>query len=312
MSLFRRSSLQPGWVACAPEGAHAAWAWVEPVAGGRPAVRWLAREDWRDATATLRRLVRSRGLKRHQTVTLLQHGHYQLRQFDAPEVPREEWAQAMRWQLKDQVDFEVEHAAVDVLAIPPETSRRTPQLLAIAAPHEHLRPLVLAAHDAGAPWHAVDIAETALRNLSALVEPAGRAQALLHFDARHGLLVITAGGELLASRDFDIGLDALTDPAGGAAAIDRVMLDLQRTLDGFERQFTHVSLARLLVTPAAPLADFIRQAGEAIFVPVAAFNAREAMDLSALGTLDDAALAQALPAIGAALRGAVAVSGAVA
>jgi MSHA biogenesis protein MshI len=300
-----RSSHQPGWVACVPQGEQAVWACVEPVAGARPAVRWLATEDWHDATATLKRLRRTRSLHRRRTVALLPRGQYQLRQLDAPELPRGEWAQAVRWQLQDQVDFAVDNAAIDVLEIPRETSRRAPQLLAVAAAHEPLRPLVQAAHDARTPWQALDIAETALRNLSALVEPAGRAQALLHFQRSHGTLVISAGGELLAARDLDIGLDALLDADDTArqAATDRVMLELQRTLDGFERQFTQVSLARLLVAPGAPLAAFCEQARDAIFVPVATFDAAEALDLSALGSVDEPMLAQALTAIGAALRG---------
>jgi MSHA biogenesis protein MshI len=290
-------------VACAPSADRAVWACVEARAGARPLVHWLAEDDWTDRGAALRRLRRRHALHRRRSVALLPRGHYQLRQLDAPALPRAEWAQAVRWQLAEQIDFAVDAAAVDVLEIPRETSRRTPQLLAVAASHEHLRPLMLAAHDARTPWRAIDIAETALRNLGALVEPAGRAQALLHFQPDHGTLVITAGGELLATRDLDIGLNALADAQAAAreAAQDRAVLELQRTLDGFERQFTQVSLARLLA-PAAPLAAFCAAARELIFVPVAPFYAAEALDLGELAADEQPLLDAALPAIGAALR----------
>ena len=127
--------------------------------------------------------------------------------------------------------------------------RRTPQMLAIAAAHEALRPLVQAGHVAGAPWQALDIAETALRNISALVETEGRAQALLHVGEHETLLVITAAGELLLARQLDTTLARLT--AGSATereeAFDHVGLELQRTLDGFDRLFSHLGLA-----PPAP------------------------------------------------------------
>lgn len=289
-----------------PQGESAIWACVEPARSpqGRPAVRWLACEDWRDAGATLRRLRGSRALHRRRTVALLPRGHYTLRQIDAPDTPRTEWAQAARWLLKDGLDFAVDAAAIDVLQIPPAASHRRPQLLAVAAAHERLRPLVQTAIDAGAPWRALDITETALRNLGALVEPAGRAQALLHFERAHGTLVITAGGELLAVRELDIGLDALSaaDPALREPAQDRAVLELQRTLDGFERQFSQVVMARLLVSPGAALEPFIARAREQVFVPVSAFDAAAALDLSALSNVDAELLARALPAIGAALR----------
>ena len=225
---------------------------------------------------------------------------------DAPELPREEWRQAARWQLKDLVDFPVEAASIDVLEVPGDPARRrTPQMLAIAAAHEALRPLVQAGHVAGAPWQALDIAETALRNISALVETEGRAQALLHVGEHETLLVITAAGELLLARQLDTTLARLT--AGGVAerqeAFDHVGLELQRTLDGFDRLFSHLGLARLLVAPGAGLDDFCAHVREISFVPVQPLDLTGALDLSAVPELaDPAALARHLGAIGAALR----------
>ena len=95
----------------------------------------------------------------------------------------------------------------DVLAVPEGTSYRAqPQVIAVAAAANQVRPLVECAVDAGAPWQAIDITETALRNLSALVEPEGRAQALLHCQRGHATLVVTHGGELLATRQMELNL----------------------------------------------------------------------------------------------------------
>ena len=51
-------------------------------------------------------------------------------------------------------------------------------LLAVLAPRATLRPLVAQLEDAGLHLQAIDIAETALRNLCGRCEPPGRAQAL--------------------------------------------------------------------------------------------------------------------------------------
>ena len=184
---FSRGSLLPGWIACAPAGAASAFALVQPGgADGKPAVRWTDSEPWDQPVAALQRMRRRHALHRHACVALLQRHQYQCVSIDAPaEVPRSDWAAAVRWQLHDTVDFPVEHAAIDVLAVPMGTSYRAQaQLIAVAAAETEVRPLVAQAVDAGTPWAAIDIAETALRNLSALVEPEGRAQALLHCRAR--------------------------------------------------------------------------------------------------------------------------------
>lgn len=307
MLRFRTSSPLPGWVACVPQGGHASLALVERHAEAAPSVRWVAREGWTHAGSTLRGLKRSRALARHRRVVLLPREHYRLSTLDAPpDMPRAEWAAAVRWQLRDTVDFPVEAAAVDVLAIPDGASYRAQaQLIAVAAPETAVRPLVEEAHGAGLPWQAIDIAETALRNLSALVETPDRAQALLHCEEAYATLVVTYQGELLATRHFEQTLDALTqrDEGGRQRALDQIGLELQRTLDGIERSFGQVALARLLVTPMPGQQALCEHLAPLLYVPVAAYDL-SALDLQAVPELlaEPALLNQHLCAIGAGLR----------
>lgn len=297
-----RRSLLPGWVGCVPQGAQWLLACVERPSGERPVLRWV------DEAEALPRLRRTRELQRHRLVAVVPRGQYQCLPMDAPaDVPREDWAGAMRWQLRDVVDFPVEAAAVQVLAVPEQASSRPqPQLIAVAAAHEALRGLIDPARAAGLDWGALDIAETALRNLSALVAPAGRAHALLHVDGQQGLLVVTYDGELLMSRQIDATATALAheDEAVRTAAWDRAGLELQRTLDGVERQFSRVELSELRITPMPGVEAFCDHLRELLYVPVAALQLAEALDLSAVPALADSPerLHAHLGAIGAALR----------
>ncbi len=306
---FSRSPLLPGWIACAPQGEHTALALVQPGAdGGKPAVRWAVQEAWDDPVRMLRQLRDSRALARHRRVALLERGQYLCQSMDAPaEVERGDWAAAVRWQLKDTVDFPVDSAAVDVLAIPPGASYRPqPQLIAVAAAEAHVRPLVTQAHDAGLPWSAVDVAETALRNLALLVQPEGRALALLHCQPSHATLVVTYAGELLSTRQMEIAADQFVaeDEAARQHAFDHAGLELQRTLDGIERAYGQVTLSQLLITPMPGVDDLARYLGPLLYVPVAPLDLGELLDWSAVPDLaaDAAALNRVLLAIGAALR----------
>jgi len=303
-----RGSLLPGWIGCAPQGAHTAFALVEPGSDGKPAVRWTAHEPWDHPVQVLQQLRRRRALHRHRCVALLQRSQYQCVTMDAPaDVPRDDWAAAVRWQLKDTVDFAVDSAAVDVLAVPEGTSYRAQQqLIAVAAADGAVRPLVEQAVDAGTPWQAIDIAETALRNLSALVEPEDRAQALLHCQEHHATLVVTYRGELLSTRQMELSL-ALPDDAGDdlrQQAYDQAGLELQRTLDGIERAFGQVTLARLLITPMPGVQALCDHLTPLLYVPVAPLQLDKVLDFSAVPELlaDPALLNRQLCAIGAALR----------
>ena len=306
MLSLRKKVFSPGWVGLAPLGDRVHVAHVVCTEGQRPALRWVCEAPWNDPTQALRGLRRSRSLQRQRTVAVLQRTQYQLLSMEAPELPRAEWRDALRWKLKDMVDFEVDSAGIELLEVPGSPAqRRAPALIAVAAPHSALGPLAEAGTDAGLPWQAIDVPETALRNIAALAEEPGRGQALLHVGADHSTLVITWQGELLLSRHIDVSLAQLTDADESARqqCYERASLELQRTLDNVERQFSQASLARVLVAPGVPLAEFIRYVSDLVYVPVAALDLAALIDLTAVPELADAtAQATYLPAIGAALR----------
>ncbi len=287
------------------------WACVQRREGDRPAVRWVASEAWSEPAQTLRAMRRRDGVQEMRRVLLLDRDQYRLNVLDAPEgVPRQEWADGVRWQLKDSVDFPVDNAAIDVLAVPDGTGYRSQtQLIAVAAADSVVRPQVELAHRVGLPWSAVDISETALRNLCALVEPENRAVALLHCqsgESGHTTLVVTWQGELLASRRLDLTQEQLSsdDEQVRQHAWDQAVLELQRSLDGIERSYGQVTLAQMLVTPMPGVETLCEHLRPLLYVPVAVFDAQAVLDLGAVPALsaDARTLNHHLCAIGAALR----------
>ena len=306
MLSLRRTKIKSGWIAMAPQGDRVRVVHVVCEAGHPPSLRWAATESWADPVQSLRVLRRSRRLQHQRTVTVLQHAQYQLLTLDAPDLPRDEWRDAIRWRLKDMVDFAVDSAGVDVIDIPADPQqRRRASLMAVVAPRSILAPLADAATDAGLPWHAIDVPETALRNIAALCVNADRGEALLHVGASHSTLVVIAQGELLVTRHIDVTLNQLTerDDTVRTQHFERASLELQRTLDNVERQFSHANLARLQVAPGGPLLGFIEYVRDLVYVPVAAFELAAVIDLSGVPELTDPAEQAAyLPAIGAALR----------
>ncbi|MCZ8234245.1 MAG: agglutinin biogenesis protein MshI [Inhella sp.] len=282
---------------------------VLPQAGqARPRVAWAWEGLWpSDAPgqrAALAALTRAHGHTRR--VWVLPPEHYRIVAGEAPaDVPPEAWRDVLRWQLKGQVDFDVADASIDLLTLPGDRHlQRRKQLLAVLAPHAALRPVVHAAVAAKAPLTAIDIPETALRNLSHRVAPEGRAQALLSFSAGTGSLVVTAGEDLVMYRQIDVTADSLNteDDARREAALDRIGLEVQRTLDSFDRLHSHLSLARLLVVPGPGMAALTEHLRTLTYVPVLPFDLAEALDLSATPELSGARAAPWLLALGAALR----------
>lgn len=104
--------------------------------GGKPQV--VALDSYRtdgDESAALSRLRKARRLARYQCVTLLAPGDYQVIQVESPNVPAAELNGALRWCLKDQLDYPIETAIVDAVTIPADAmpSARASQAFAVAA-----------------------------------------------------------------------------------------------------------------------------------------------------------------------------------
>ncbi len=305
MAWFRaKAAAGDGWTSVRFSPGRVDIAEVSPsVAGARPAVLgWDSfAVDRLDALA----LKRLRGKIRGRCTLLLNHGQYQILQTEAPAVPREEMADALRWRVKDMVDFPVEQAGIDVLPIPADGAPgRAAQIYVVAASHAVLMPTVRLFQDAGIGLDAIDIPELAQRNVAALFESERRGLAMLAFDEQGGRLTFTYGGELYVTRHIEATATELARAADATGGLyERTLLDVQRSMDNFDRNYNAITLSKLLVAPVPGAAGFIDYLKANLYQPVEALDLTAGLDMSKVPAVAaPARQAQALLAIGAALR----------
>jgi MSHA biogenesis protein MshI len=153
------------------------------------------------------------------------------------------------------------------------------------------------------PLAAIDIPEMAHRNLAALFETERRALAFLTFGEERGLLTFSSGGELYVTRPVDAGYDQLAEVADEeqAQTFERIVLEVQRSLDHFDRHFSFVPLAKLvLLAVPAPLEAYLRAN---LYVTVESARLESVLDLSAVPELEAPERQyKSYVALGAALR----------
>ena len=281
---LKRGGKTPGWLAVTLDEARLEFVHARRVRGTGTQVSTYAAREVGDARA-MDRVTREFKLGGYQCSTMLRPGEYDIVLVDAPSVPRAEMKSALRWKVKDMVDYAKE-ATIDFLEIPaaPGSSEaRNPQLFAVLARNELLQARIRRFDEAGIPLAAIDIPDAAQRNISALYGDVDRGIALIYFGRNAGLLTISYGGELYLTRRLDLGIDELAEDAEDAEGgpHDRVVLEIQRTLDHFDRQFRHVPVGKLLLAPSGRPTRLRELLAERFEIPVQQIDLSEVLAFGA-------------------------------
>ena len=304
--LSRPAHRQTGWISICVNSRGVYFAHIQRN-GDVPQVLHCSFHPSSNVTAAnLEKLRKDLHIGNFQFTTLLSSGEYQMLMVEAPNVPVEEFRTAIKWSIKDSLSYRVEDASVDVLQIPPNKSAsdRPKSLYAIAAQNTIVMKYVELFNRAKIDLKVIDIPETAQRNIAALYEEEGRGLALLAFDDSGGMLTFTNEGELILARHLEVTVGQLQDADERAREqyLDRVELELQRSMDYFGRQFHHISLKRLLVSSPAHL-GLVQRLSSSVDLPVERLDLTQVLNISAAPELADSEYAaHLLPALGAALR----------
>lgn len=306
-NLFRRrGSREGGWLAISmqPGALHFAHG-VRDSAGKCSITRCGTRAidaAFKDADAVAKEL----DAGRHRCLTLLAPDEYQLLLVEAPNVPPAELKTAVRWRVKDMLDYHVEDATIDVLDIPPDPSgaNRSHSMYAIAARNEVIKDCIGRFEAANIPLSVIDIGETAQRNIAALFEPPGRGLAFLYVGASHALLTINFSGELYLARRIDVAASQLTAPSEAVRedARGRILLELQRSFDHFDRQFPFVGPVKLMLGPEPADTGITGYLSENLGIPVERARLDEVLGVDTGAILGGDAAWRLFPVLGAALR----------
>lgn len=307
MRFFKKAKKTEAWLSFALLGDGIAVASVSRVPQGKPVVDICVFYPGETGAELLEKIGRELRASSYHCTTVLAGGDYQLLAVESPNVPPEELKTAVRWRLKDMLDFRVEDATVDVLDIPVDQNapvRASHGLFAVAARNSVIEKRQNLFVEAKVDLSVIDIPEMAQRNISALLEPEGRGLAMLSFVQDGGMLTVTFRGELYLSRRLDVTLEQLLDSDYDRkhACFDKITLELQRSLDHFDRQFHFISISKLVLAPsgASGLEEYL---SSNMYMPVESIDLADALDTGRVPELADKAQQNHFFfAIGAALR----------
>lgn len=262
--------------------------------------------------AELARMVQRFGLQGCACVAVMARGSYSLVQVEVPAVPEEEQVDAVRWQIKDLLDFPAEEAVIEMLPAPAASSGN--MAFTVAAAQKKVRYVVDAVTEAGLDLKAIDIPELVLRNVLMCTDEQERGVALLTLWEDSGLITIVRDGELCMARRINLGVEKLVSAgenghvdgveltAAQQEVLDAIVLEIQRSLDYYESGVSRQPVARVYVAPlVVPVSGLLDYLAAYLAPPVANFELGRYLDDAALGD-DNEQRARCLAAVGAAMR----------
>ena len=223
-----------------------------------------------------------------------------------PAVRADEMRQSVRWAISNMVDYSTDDAFVSWMKIPTETLMpgRPPHIYVVAARNHVVTEQKSTFQRAKLQLTAVDVRETAYRNISALVEKPGEGLVMLAIGTVGVQLTITYRGDLYLDRFIEENLfsDA-SDESVRNRACERIVLQVQRSLDFVSRTLPFIDISRVVLAPL-PADTPLRNALELnLPVPLELLDLASVFDFSATPEMAEPTLqASYLVALGAALR----------
>ena len=270
LSLLRRAN-RKGWhVGIVPAERETALAIVRTTRSGRRELRHCAVHPAIEIRAehVLAPLNHGSDLALAPVSAVLSAQDYQLVQIEAPEVEPGELRSAVRWKLRDTINFPVGDAVIDVFEIP-EHARyvETRMVFAVAARAEAVRRIVDLVKPRVRGFDVIDIPELCLRNICALLPQDEQGVALLALGEGFAQLVLTCGRTLYLARRIELPrrMETLALQGGGEMDGDTraLAVELQRSLDFYESHYDQAPISELVIASgnerAARLLEPLRQ-----------------------------------------------------
>lgn len=250
--------------------------------------------------AKLPGLLRACGVRSAPLTVVLPTDSYALFQLEAPEVPGEERLDALRWRIKDMVDFPVDDALIDSFDLPKSRRPGAPSLCYVAAaPASRVEAVQQAVEKGNGRLRAIDVPEMAIRDLVMNSGQSARAQAYLCLQPDRALIEISVDSTIYLTRQipFQAGLP---DQAS-QSQMEALLLEVQRSLDYFESQYAVGAVDHLYILSSHLDAEraFLGNATPYLTVPVETFPLTA---LQGVEQFDHDLLRKSLGAMGAALR----------
>ena len=259
----------------------------------------------------IKKQAKSLRLANRPCTTTMNLGEYTILSVEAPDVPLAELRAAVRWQIKDLIDFHIDDAVLDVFDAPASgADKRQHNLYVVVSRMNSVKQHINDLQEAEVNLTTIDIPELVIRNICAYCPEDSGGMVFVYLDRDQGVFTITKDATLYLARSLDFGYEHLIQSTGKAGdfgdseynpEFDRVVLEVQRSLDYYDRYFSQPNVTKIVISPTEePIPGLTEYLSRNTGIATAILDVNDIVDTHT--PLDTQQQAQCLLAIGAALR----------
>ena len=221
---------------------------------------YIAATDPVERLKQLEQYIKQQSLKKRYCSVVLDGAYYNLIQMAAPPVEDDELKDALRWSLKDFVDYPVDQAVIDVFRVPVQKNREG-KVFVVASLRDDIQQTVDFIKKSGLRLQSIDIEELSLGNIVRRIPGHEKGVALLNFEQHHSSISLYHDSALYLSRRIDTGIERMEELQSLGSELtaieeqvyDPIILELQRSLDFYESEFARPPISHLIVSPKHPM-----------------------------------------------------------
>lgn len=259
--------------------------------------------------AEMARLARQYDLEQYECLSSLELGDYNLLLVEAPDVQPEELRAAIRWRVKELIDFHIDDAVVDVFEVPAhKAAGKNKMMYAVVAKANRVKALIDHLNNADLNLNIIDIPELALRNIAAMLPEDVGGVALIYAGQNQGLITITRQSSLYLSRTINAGTSLLPESVLSVLDdeecqrwLDSIVIEVQRSMDYYESHFSQPQVSALVMTPIGKeIPGVTEYLSEQLQIPARILDVNELIDVPE--KIPSLLQSRCLLAIGTALR----------
>lgn len=284
---LQKHSVNDGGTGLSVDDSRAAFARVQRQKDGSLRVAASAVDNLADNEAWASHLVNQVDgidVARLKITSVLPDGSYQLLLVEIPKVPADEVQSAVRWQIKDLLDFPVDETVIELFDMPGQSSvDEQSKAYVVATRRSNVREHIELVRDAGFSLDVINIPELCTRNITTLLPQDADGVAFLHLEEDHGILTVTRQGIIYLIRRIGKGRNvfrsAATDDFTRTELVSTLVLEIQRSLDYYESHFDRRPLTELVLSPGSDVSGLAESLNEQLGLTVSRLDFSRLFDM---------------------------------